>query len=73
VVDLPLAFPFAILQGVLVLGWVLPAAVIPIQALKLLGNRSPILEMRPKRSLPPLQLALGVRPSQAANCRPDVN
>ena len=38
VVDLPLAFPFAILQGVLVLGWVLPAAVIPIQALKLLGD-----------------------------------
>ncbi len=38
VVNLPLAFPFAILQGVLVLGWVLPAAVIPIQALKLLGD-----------------------------------
>ena len=29
--------------------------------------------MRPNRSLPPLELALGVNPSQTANCRPDVN
>ena len=29
--------------------------------------------MRLIRSLPPLELALGVSPSQAANCRPDVN
>jgi MFS family permease len=38
VVDLPQAMPFAMLQGVLVLAWVLPSAVIPIQALELLGN-----------------------------------
>lgn len=35
--------------------------------------RSPILVMRPKRSLPPLELCRGVSPSQAANCRPDEN
>ena len=38
VADLPLAFRFAIPQGVMVLGWVLPSAIIPIQALKLLGD-----------------------------------
>ena len=38
VTGLPLALPIAILQGVLVLGWVLPSAVIPILALELLGD-----------------------------------
>jgi MFS family permease len=38
VADLPLAFRFAIPYGVMVLGWVLPSAIIPIQALKLLGD-----------------------------------
>ena len=35
---MPFAFPFAILRGVLVLGWALLTAIIPIQALKLLGD-----------------------------------
>ena len=34
---------------------------------------SPILEMWPRRSLPPLEFCLGTRPSHAANCRPDLN
>ena len=38
VTGLPLALPIAVLQGVLVLGWVLPAAVIPILVLDLLGT-----------------------------------
>ena len=38
ITGLPLALPIAILQGVLVLGWVLPSAVIPILALELLGD-----------------------------------
>lgn len=32
----------------------------------------PIFEMRPSRSLPPLEWGLGVRPSQAAKCQPDL-
>jgi MFS family permease len=38
VADLPMALPFAILQGFLVFGWVLPSAVIPIQALAYFGD-----------------------------------
>ena len=38
VADLPMALPYAILQGVLVICWVLPSAVIPIQALTLFGD-----------------------------------
>ena len=34
---------------------------------------SPILLMRPSRSLPPLDFCSGVSPSQAANCRPERN
>ena len=34
---------------------------------------SPILEIRPRRSLPPLEFCKGVSPSHAANCRPDWN
>ena len=34
---------------------------------------SPCLLMRPSRSLPPLLCGFGVRPSQAANCRPERN
>src|SRR5271170_6984061 len=34
---------------------------------------SPILLIRPRRSLPPLEFWSGVRPSQAANWRPDLN
>lgn len=33
-----MALPFAILQGFLVFGWVLPSAVIPIQALAYFGD-----------------------------------
>lgn len=35
--------------------------------------RSPRFEMRPSLSLPPLEWLLGVRPSQAANSRPERN
>lgn len=35
-----------------------------------LSYRSPILEMRPRRSLPPLDRLIGVSPSHAANSRP---
>lgn len=28
-------------------------------------------EIRPRRSLPPLQFCSGVRPNKAANCRPE--
>lgn len=38
VADLPMALPFAFLQGLLVFGWILPSAVIPIQALALFGD-----------------------------------
>ncbi len=38
VVDLPFAFPFAVMKGAPVLGWALMSAIIPIQALKLLGD-----------------------------------
>ena len=34
---------------------------------------SPIFEIRPSRSLPPLECCNGVKPSQAANCLPDRN
>src|SRR4030095_16947359 len=34
---------------------------------------SPIFDILPSRSLPPLECWSGVRPSQAANCRPDRN
>ncbi len=40
---------------------------------KRLATKSPILEMRPMRSLPALESALGVSPSEAANWRADVN
>ena len=33
----------------------------------------PIFEMRPDRSLPPLEWGLGANPSQAAKWRPDLN
>src|SRR6185503_12490127 len=36
------------------------------------NNGLPILEIRPNRSLPPLECDLGVKPSQAAKCRPDL-
>ncbi len=32
----------------------------------------PIFDIRPSRSLPPLEWGFGVRPSQPAKCRPDV-
>jgi hypothetical protein len=35
--------------------------------------RSPCLLIRPSRSFPPLLFCRGVRPSQAANCRADLN
>ncbi len=35
--------------------------------------RSPILVIRPRRSLPPLEFCEGVSPSQAANSRPERN
>ena len=38
VADLPMALPYAGLQAVLVICWVLPAAIIPIQALTLFGD-----------------------------------
>lgn len=38
-----------------------------------LRYRSPILVMRPSRSFPPLEFCDGVRPSQAANSRPERN
>ena len=38
VADLPYALSLAVLQGILILCWALPAAVIPIQALRLLGD-----------------------------------
>src|SRR5215472_6387605 len=34
---------------------------------------SPRFEIRPRRSLPPLDRCCGTSPSQAANCRPDLN
>jgi len=34
--------------------------------------RSPIFEMEPSRSFPPLEFCRGTRPSHAANCRPDL-
>src|ERR1700694_1401783 len=34
---------------------------------------SPIFDILPSRSLPPLECCSGVRPSQAANCRPERN
>ena len=34
---------------------------------------SPRFDIRPSRSLPPLEFCLGTRPSQAASCRPDWN
>lgn len=39
----------------------------------ILRYRSPILVMRPSRSLPPLEFCEGVSPSQAANSRPERN
>src|SRR5918993_6034469 len=33
----------------------------------------PIFEIRPRRSLPPLECGRGVNPSQAAKCRPETN
>ncbi len=44
-------------------------AVIPVTNNRL-TYRSPIFEIRPSRSLPPLDRFKGVRPSQAANSRP---
>ncbi len=44
-------------------------AVMPVTSRRL-RYRSPIFEMPPKRSLPPLERLRGVRPSQAANSRP---
>ena len=38
VADLPYALSLAVLQGILLLCWALPAAIIPIQALRLLGD-----------------------------------
>ena len=32
----------------------------------------PIFDMRPNRSLPPLECGFGVKPSQAAKCQPDL-
>jgi hypothetical protein len=32
----------------------------------------PIFEIRPSRSLPPLECGRGVSPNQAAKCRPDL-
>ena len=36
------------------------------------NTRLPIFDMRPNRSLPPLECGFGVKPSQAAKCRPDL-
>ncbi len=38
VADLPYALSLAVLQGILILCWAFPAAIIPIQALRLLGD-----------------------------------
>src|SRR5829696_5518554 len=35
--------------------------------------RSPMRDVRPRRSLPPVDLCTGVRPTQAAKSRPDRN